>query len=77
MLLRESESAFIWWKYVLTVLVPFLSSAISCRIAEDLAMEVEAKAPLNVSQASREVLENIIIPRTPLVMEETNPDIIA
>jgi hypothetical protein len=40
-------------------------------------MEVEAKAPLNVSQASREVPENIIIPRTPSVMEETNPDIIA
>jgi hypothetical protein len=40
-------------------------------------MEVEAKAPLRVSQASREVPENMIMPRTPSVIEETNPERIA
>jgi hypothetical protein len=54
--------------------VPLFSSAISCRIAEDLAIEVEAKAPLKVSQASREVPANIIMPRTPSVIDETNPE---
>jgi hypothetical protein len=58
-------------------LFPFFSSAISCRIAEDRAIEVEAKAPLRVSQASREVPENMIMPRTPSVIEETNPERIA
>jgi hypothetical protein len=46
-------------------------------MAEERAMEVEAKAPLNVSQASREVPENMINPRTPSVIEETNPESIA
>jgi hypothetical protein len=59
------------------VLVPFFSSAISCRIAEVRAIEVEAKAPLKVSQASREVPANMIMPRTPSVIEETKAERIA
>jgi hypothetical protein len=61
----------------LTVLFPFFNSAISCRIAEDRAIEVEAKALLKVSQASREVLENMIMPITPSVIKETKPERIA
>jgi hypothetical protein len=38
---------------------------------------VEAKTPLRVSQASLEVAANMIIPRTPSVIEETNPESIA
>jgi hypothetical protein len=40
-------------------------------------MEVEAKALLRVSQASQEVPENMIMPRTPSLIEETNPQRIA
>jgi hypothetical protein len=46
-------------------------------MVEDQAMEVGAKATVNVSQALREVPENMIIPRTPSVIEETNPESIA
>jgi hypothetical protein len=55
-------------------LVSFFSSAISCRIAEARAMDVEANAPLRVSQASRDVPGNMIMHNTLSVTDETNPE---